>query len=329
MNKNRLLLLGFTAVATVAAIYLIHSTNYFTDTSSSPVIPNSKTTGEEEDSFAIKTTGDEEDSSAIQKSKTTGKEKKEYFLIVSAVSSNHFKESKDMIGSAQKYLPKRRIMMYDLGLEKEQRKELETFCNVELRTFDFNKYPEYFRSLFKYAWKPVIIKTVAQETEYLFWADSSIRFIPNFESALKKLDKFPIKGHHHELDIVQVTHSGMLDYFNMTRESMRNLVGIEGGLVLYKTNNIAMHIIDLWCDCSMHEECIAPKNTIHWPCKFELVKKGSIQFIGCHRFDQSALNVAIFREYGREVYKYILDSVIDTSLKVYKHPTNDYPVKKC
>ena len=142
-------------MATVAASYLIHSTKYFTDTSSPSAIPKSKTTGEEEDSFAIKTTGEEEDSSAIQKSKTTGKEKKEYFLIVSAVSSNHFKESKDMIGSAQKYLPKRRIVMYDLRLEKAQRKELEAFCNVELRTFDFNKYPAYFRSLFKYAWKPV------------------------------------------------------------------------------------------------------------------------------------------------------------------------------
>ena len=199
MNKNRLLLLGVAAVATVAAIYHIYSTNYFTDISSSPAISNSKTTGEEEDSSVIQ----KSNSSAIPKSKTTEKEKKEYFLIVSAVSSNHFEESKDMIGSAQKYLPKRRIVMYDLGLEKAQRKELETFCNVELRTFDFNKYPAYFRTLFKYAWKGFIIKTVAQETEHLFWADASIRFIPNFESALKKLDKFPIKGHHHQFDIIQ------------------------------------------------------------------------------------------------------------------------------
>ena len=43
--------------------------------------------------------------------------------------------------------------------------------------------------------------------------------------------------------------------------SVENVKGIESGLVLYKTNEVAMHIIDLWYDCAMHEDCIAPKNT--------------------------------------------------------------------
>ena len=127
--------------------------------------------------------------------------KKEYFLIGSAVSSNHCEEAKDMIGSAQQFLPTRRIVMYDLGLQESQRKELEKFCNVELRTFDFEQYPPYVKSLGKYAWKPFIIKQLAIEAEYLFWADASIRFIKDFESSFSKLDKFPVKGHRHSSDI--------------------------------------------------------------------------------------------------------------------------------
>ena len=255
--------------------------------------------------------------------------KKEYFLIVSAVSSNHYEEAKDMIGSAQQFLPTRRIVMYDLGLEESQRKELDKFCNVELKTFGFEQYPPHFKTLDKYAWKPIIIRQLALEAEYLFWADASIRFIKDFESSFSKLDKFPVKGRHHGIDIIQLTHAGTLEYLNVTREAMQNLNGIEAVLVLFKTNEVAMHIIDVWCDCAMHEDCIAPKKAIRGSCNFNLVKPGSTKYIGCHRFDQSALNVVIVREYGKKVYKYIIDSLVETSLKVIRHPSYEYTVKKC
>ena len=256
--------------------------------------------------------------------------KKEYFItIVSAISSNHYEEAKDLIGSAQQFLPTTRIVMYDLGLQESQRKELEEFCNVELRIFDFEEYPAYFRSLYKYAWKSFIIRQLALEAEYLFWADSSVRFAKDLESSFSKLDNFPVIGHHHEFDMIQATHTGTLDYFNMTREAMRNVVGMEARLTLFKTNEVTMHILDLWCDCAMHENCIAPNNTIHWPCNFKLVKPGSLQYIGCHSFDQSVLNIVIVREYGTKVYKNILDSIVDTSLKITKHPSHEYTVKKC
>ena len=37
-------------------------------------------------------------------------------------------------------------------------------------------------------------------------------------------------------------------------------------MVLYKTNEVALHIIDVWYDCAMHEDCIAPKNTGIYGC---------------------------------------------------------------
>ena len=110
---------------------------------------------------------------------------------------------------------------------------------------------------------------------------------------------------------------------------MQNVNGIEGGVVLYKTNEVAMHIIDVWYDCAMHEDCIAPKNTGIYGCNFKLAKPGSTKYIGCHRFDQSALNVVIVREYGKKVYKYILDSLINTTLKVIRNPSRDFTLKKC
>ena len=303
MQRYRSLLLAIVVLATIA-VFVLHSTKF------KHIQNGGNTTGqlhqEEERPW-----------------------KKEYFLIVSAISSNHYEEAKDMIGSAQHFLPTRRIVIYDLGLQESQRKELKKFCNVELRKFDFEKYPPYVKSLDKYAWKPIIIRQLAHEAEYIFWGDSSIRFVKDFESTFSKLDKFPLKGHHHNPDIVQLTHTGTLDYLNVTREAMQNVNGIEGGVVLYKTNEVAMHIIDVWYDCAMHEDCIAPKNTGIYGCNFSLAKPGSTKYIGCHRFDQSALNVVIVREYGKKVYKYILDSLINTTLKVIRHPSHEYTLKKC
>ena len=42
---------------------------------------------------------------------------------------------------------------------------------------------------------------VAQEAEYVCWADASVRFVKKFESALTMLDKFSLKGHVHPFDL--------------------------------------------------------------------------------------------------------------------------------
>ena len=69
---------------------------------------------------------------------------KEHFKVVSAISSSHFEEARDMIASAQRFLPTTRIVVYDLGLKENERKELESFCNVEVRKFVFKQYPPHY-----------------------------------------------------------------------------------------------------------------------------------------------------------------------------------------
>ena len=91
-----------------------------------------------------------------------------------------------------------------------------------------------------------MIRMVAQEAEYVCWADASVRFVKKFESALTMLDKFPVKGHVHPFDlkIVQLTHEISLWYFNMTREKMQDVVGVEATLLLFKTNSLVMNLLD-------------------------------------------------------------------------------------
>ena len=211
-----------------------------------------------------------------------------------------------MIASAQRFLPTTRIVVYDLGLKENERKELESFCNVEVRKFVFKQYPPHFRNLFKYVWKPTLVRTVAQEAEYVCWADASVRFVENFEHALTMLDKFPVKGHKHAFKIVQVTHETSLRYLNMTREKMQDVIGVESGLLLFKTNSLVMNLLNRWCECAAHESCIAPRTSSIYGCNFTKAKPQSLEYIGCHRFDQSVLNIIIVRDFGKEVFSDIL-----------------------
>ena len=52
-----------------------------------------------------------------------------------------------MIASAQRFLQTACIVIYDLGLKENKRKELELFCNVEVRNFVFKQYPPHFSSM--------------------------------------------------------------------------------------------------------------------------------------------------------------------------------------
>ena len=95
-------------------------------------------------------------------------------VVMTGISSNHFEESRDMIASVQKFLPNTKLIVYDLGLNDVERKNVSTYCNVELRTFHFELYSPYVKELFKYAWKPIIYRDVAEDYEVILYMDSTL-----------------------------------------------------------------------------------------------------------------------------------------------------------
>ena len=67
-------------------------------------------------------------------------------------------------------------------------------------------------------------------------------------------------------------HEISLQYFNMTREKMQNVVGVEATLLLFKTNSLVMNLLDRWCKCAAHELCIAPPTSSIHGCNFKKAK---------------------------------------------------------
>ena len=229
-------------------------------------------------------------------------------VVITAFSNNHFCEAEDMIASVQANLPNTRLIVYDLGLSIGNKTQLSKFCNVEVRPFDFSKYPLYVKRLLTYAWKPIIISEVIREYEIVIYGDASMRFRrPAAERLIPRLLEFPfVSGPSHRFPSTTLTHDSTLKFLglNMSRAiAAKEINGTVPATLFcaWFTSVIREKWMKRWLDCALHEECIAPPGSSPYGCKGNYrLKKGDGAYTGCHRFDQSALNIILYQEFGRE-----------------------------
>lgn len=56
-------------------------------------------------------------------------------VIVTAFSQNHFKEAQGIIGTAQRMMPNKKIVIYNLGINNETKRIVSTYTNIKLIFF--------------------------------------------------------------------------------------------------------------------------------------------------------------------------------------------------
>ena len=255
-------------------------------------------------------------------------------VAVTSLSSNHFAEAQDNFGSLQKYFPRTKIIVYDLGLTESERRQLTTYCNVELRNFPFEKYPDHVRDLVTYAWKPLVVSEVAREYEVILYGDTSVRMkSSDMATVLNSIVRFPfVSGIPHSQPIVSLTHDGTLEYLHApSRKELANFIGTQGGVWLMWANSMMKaRVIDAWVDCGLNKRCIAPEGAAHGPCNFTQASFSVGNYVGCHRYDQSALNMIIAREFGPSVSPLISSWSLSNLMWVLKRKaTHDFEIQTC
>ena len=104
-------------------------------------------------------------------------------VIVTGSSSNHFNESllslenlKNVLISKLNFTSKFRLVYYNLGLTPAEIEVIRRIFKVEMRDFPFEVFPEHVRNLSNFAWKPIIIRRMLYEEDFVMWVDTSIRF---------------------------------------------------------------------------------------------------------------------------------------------------------
>ena len=221
-------------------------------------------------------------------------------VVVTALSSNHFVESIDFFGSVYTHFPQVKIIVYDLGLTMNEVSCIQSYCNVlEVRKFNFSHYPSHVKNLYNYAWKIFIISEISEEHELFFYCDTSCRMKSIIPHYLPNILKFPVlPASWLKQSVVKTTHDRMLKYLGVqkSRQELEQLLphGFQATAVILWANAVFKEkLLPSLIDCASYLECIAPKGSGLFGCNFALP-----EYVGCHRYDQSALNVLLLRDFG-------------------------------
>ena len=263
-------------------------------------------------------------------------------VVVTAISSNHFEEAQDMIHSAQRNVPNATILVYDLGLNENQQRNLSNQCHVEVRTFPFEKYPPYFRALvLNEAWKPIIINELTKEYDVILYGDASLRILKpvkdNLLPYLMELPLIPSLTVYHS--VIAATPPEMYNYLglNLTRKQAWKAMPREiqsTMMCVWATDLMKDKFLKHWVDCAMHEECMSPKGYIRKlrnpPCPFKKEREPgySGEFIGCMRC-QSIINILLYREFGGEVYNKIKRDHLKRVWSCERYVTHKFKEQMC
>ncbi|XP_071853026.1 uncharacterized protein [Apostichopus japonicus] len=211
-------------------------------------------------------------------------------VLIAAFSDNHYKEAMGYIGTAQKHMPGKRIIVYDLGLSNALQQKVRQLCDVELRRFPFNNYPDHVRKLHSFAWKPIIINLSLNEFGAIYYGDASIRFKNSLKVLLPGIERHhgymtnilhfdPTKAHHYKLTV-----PAMFTKLGIDREEYHNCNNSAphiqpGTQLIINSTTIQTKLMQPWLQCALEKECITPKGSSR----------------ANHRQDASAITLLVYK----------------------------------
>ena len=260
-------------------------------------------------------------------------------VVVTGISDNHFEEAMDMIGSVHHFLPDTKIILYDVGLSKSHLQALHCIENIEVRYYNFAKYPDFGKSygLGGHTWKVYVVNEVSKQYSVFLWLDASARLRkPLTDGFLQRLFQFPLAaGHKHcsNTNMVAFTLDSTLEHLHLTRESMRGVLGFESNILLFKMDNNTRFLMDQWVDCALNKKCMYGVNRPKQACRWQRPDQGTlIAYNGCQRFDQPTLNLIVAKYFGKKRANEIAVQICIETFDVIRHPTNvwrDYIKRSC
>ncbi|CAG8563570.1 12220_t:CDS:1 [Acaulospora morrowiae] len=203
----------------------------------------------------------------IQSNSTT---RQHNITIVTGASKNHFCALKSLLYRINKEIDGLdvRIVVYDLGITKSQKAELNRLLNLsyisELRIFNFSAYPSFWnirKNRGEYAWKVGITAEVARDYlgTKLVWLDAGTfvkrKFFLQLPSLMKKFNGFVSPNSPGRME--NWTHSGVYKYFGDDHSKYDQLKNCNAASVAFDTKE-RKELIDNWYICALNKDCIAP-----------------------------------------------------------------------
>ena len=202
--------------------------------------------------------------------------------LVTAASHHFFPFLKNLVGSVHFWESSLPVIIYDMGLTEEERKEIRRWKDVSLRTLDWSKQPQHVRDLYTYAWKPLVIQDALSRCEQgmLLYQDAGQEIRQPLDQ-LKEIIKnegflFPGAG----VPASTTAHPSTLRALHTSEEELEKVpMALGGSMGLScgegESSTKTKEIIDAVVVCAKEEACISPPGAT----------------TSNHAFDQSVLSV--------------------------------------
>lgn len=224
--------------------------------------------------------------------------------FVTAFSDNHFDEFIAVANKLNKLkrtkYPELTLIVYDIGLTKDRVSKVQRMCNCSVRRFPFELYPEHVRNLRGYTWKPIIIQTMLQESDFVMWLDTSIR-LKNMEPYFEKAQRLGFQVLYGDGSIAMRTQKRLFEHLH-EEPCLFNYEETQTGVVIVSRSCITLkYIMRPWVACALEFGCMDFPNSKNY---LQCVYKWNLSV--CHRFEQSTLGIITTRLFNNKRHQFIL-----------------------
>jgi hypothetical protein len=187
-------------------------------------------------------------------------------ILASGSDNSHAKSLLQWLNSAIRHEPNTDIVIYDLGLTVDQRKQVEALqslhSRLEIRTFRFENYPAYFDikvAAGEYAWKPTIIDELAMEfTRPICWMDAGNLIKEPLTFIKKMMNLTGFYSPSSKGTVEDWTHPLTLHALNYPKETL-NETNLNGACIAFNPRiSEANALLERWSHTAKNKDIIAP-----------------------------------------------------------------------
>ena len=187
-------------------------------------------------------------------------------VIVTGSSSNHFIESLHSLDNLKNVLMNKlsfnrafRLVYYNLGLTSVEVNVIQSKCRCEICDFPFEIFPEHVRNLSNFAWKPIIIRRMLYEEDFVMWVDATIRFAEgrNTSDIFRKARQNGLQCMVGQGNIAERTATETMEFLKQEPEVLLNYTEVQGGFGIYSRTHFTLNnVVDPWVRCALDVDCI-------------------------------------------------------------------------
>ena len=260
------------------------------------------------------------------------------FTFVMGVSSSHFQESRDAVASVQHHFRHKKILYYDWELNPSQRKTVQSWCQVDLRPFNFSLYPSLADlpkvKLIRFqAAKVFAILNALIEYPAVFWMDASTRLTSGdldlaYQMALKNSGLVFFSTALSYISTFSLTPPATFSYLPSDPHFMQTILHVQSGaFFLLRSHKILTKVLWWFTLCTLDRSCLLNNTEIICDFQRSRLKPDKTVYQNCTRADQSVLNILAANLYQFDVQAYCIRN--QTILEVHTQPTPLYKEMIC